>query len=128
MRVLIEVTAKEQMVLWYETGGEWKKTLAVPLQRNAAVAAVAKLFAAAEEPLSAVTGIGLRVESRRFTTVRLAATIANTLAFALRVPVVGAPPRCSLEELRSLLDATEPGRYVLPEYQAPPRLGGAKIK
>lgn len=128
MLVLIAVTTNEQMVLWYEKGGAWKKTRAVPILRNATVAALAELFKETGEAIVNVTGIGVLVESSRFTTVRLVVTIANMLAFVLQVSVASAPPRCSLKKLNSLLAQAPLGRYLLPEYQASPRLGGSGIK
>lgn len=127
MLVLIEVTAKERMALWYEKEGGWKKTRAVLVPRGGIAAAAAALFEEIGEPVTAATGIGVLIRSGRFTTIRLAATVANTLAFALQAPLAEVSSRCSLKDLRSVLAKTPLGRYILPAYPAPPRLGGSKI-
>ena len=126
MLVLIEVTVNEQMALFYAPGKRWQKTSALVLERSAALNVFARLFAEIAAPLRAITGIGLRVASERFTTIRLSATIANALAYALNVPVAAAPPRCTPEELKARLALAAPGQDILPEYKALPRLGPSR--
>lgn len=125
MLVLIEVTADEQMRLGYASGKTWQKTSAAALGRNAVLSVFSRLFAEIGKPIRSLTGLGLQVASERFTTIRLSVTIANTLAFALNIPVVNAPPRCTPEQLKAQLILALPGQYILPEYQALPRLGGS---
>lgn len=127
MFVLVEVTAEECLRIWYEKEGQWQKTSTLSLARNATVVVLAELIKETGELITAISGIGLRIASKRFTTVRLVVTAANTLALAFSVPIVSVPWSGVPEELPSLLAKASLGQYVMPEYQAPPRLGGAAI-
>lgn len=123
MYILIEATKDGELVLRYEGDGSWHEVRSHPLEKNALVAHFADLMKSVGKPLSAITGLGVLPVLGRFTIVRLTVTLANTLAYVLKVPVVHAPSGCSVLELAALLGATSPGQYILPEYQAPPRLG-----
>lgn len=70
-----------------------------------------------------LSGIAVVVGKGRFTSTRVAVTIANTLAYALQASVIGLT-NSTLGDLREQFIKTPLGRYVLAMYSAPPRIGG----
>lgn len=123
MHILLATTKDDQFVLHYEKNGEWCESTATFATKNALVAQFANSLKTLDIPLSAIKGLGLLPLLGRFTTTRLAVTMANTLSYALKIPVLKLSAICDVSEFASLVAATTVGSYVLPEYQAPPRLG-----
>lgn len=75
---------------------------------------------------STMQGIGVVVGQGSFTATRLAATLANALAFALQIPVV-AGSGTKEAEWRERFANPPLQRYILPAYSGPPvRLGSAR--
>jgi len=74
-----------------------------------------------------IKGLGVVVGKGRFTTTRVAVTVANTLAFALGVPVVGLPSS-DLEVFIEKIKNTPVGQYVSAKYSGEAHIGNAKIK
>lgn len=74
-----------------------------------------------------IKGMAVRVGEGRFTATRLAVTFVNTLALALKIPVIGINsenPEGVVERLKN----TPVGQYVSAVYSAEPRIGGINDK
>ncbi len=75
---------------------------------------------------SVLQGVATLVGQGRFTATRVAVTVANTLAFALKIPVIAVLSTEGLAWVAALKKQLV-GTYVLPEYSGPPRLGGKDV-
>ena len=71
-----------------------------------------------------VAGIGVVVGVGKFTSTRLAVTLANTLAFSLHIPVVTLEKEYDQEKAVHLIQSAQPGIYAMPVYSAAPHLYG----
>lgn len=67
-------------------------------------------------------GIAVKVGVGRFTSTRVAVTVANTLAFTLKIPVVSIK-EAGLEKIKEILEKTPVGQYAHAVYSAEPRIG-----
>lgn len=70
-----------------------------------------------------VSGIAVVVGVGSFTTVRLAVTLANTLAFTWGVPCIDVLPD-EINDVVARCASTPIGHYALPRYSHNARLGG----
>lgn len=72
-----------------------------------------------------ISGIAVVTGSGSFTSTRLAITVANTFAYALRIPVVGvaAANAKDLPETQEMLRKKKVGQYVVAHYSGEPHIG-----
>ena len=75
--------------------------------------------------LSDISGLAVITGFGSFTATRLSTTLANTLAFALKIKVAAIKKEESGEWLKILMNA-ENGQYVLPKYSSPAHISGKK--
>lgn len=73
--------------------------------------------------LKDLQGIGVVMGAGSFTSTRAAVTIANTLAYALHIPVVALPANWSTAELTTKLKKVKPGQYVSATYSGEANVG-----
>lgn len=67
-------------------------------------------------------GIAVLVGKGSFTSTRVAVTVANTLAYAWRIPVVGVTEP-QFEQLEELIRRQPVGQYILPSYSGEANIG-----
>jgi len=67
--------------------------------------------------LGVVTGVG------RFTSSRLAATLANTMAYALQIPIISVKPEYNLIEAFAEVKKIPVGQFVIPKYSGEANIG-----
>ena len=94
--------------------GSWEagRTLARDL-----LSRIDQLLASQEKTLDELTGIGIVKGPGSFTGLRIGITVANTLAEAKHIAIVGVADSTSWRELaKNRLQAGENDRIVLPEY------------
>lgn len=72
--------------------------------------------------LGVVMGVG------KFTGTRLAVTLANTLAYALQIPVISLAKDFDPEKALSAAGSAVAGTYITPVYSAAPHLYGDPLK
>ena len=88
-----------------------------------------KLLSGRKISLKDIKYLGVVVGAGRFTATRLAVTFANTLSFALKIPVFGLTENFYHDSAGSLLKKAQTakvGQYVIASYSGEPRMGGAK--
>jgi tRNA A37 threonylcarbamoyladenosine modification protein TsaB len=87
--------------------------------------AVYEFLAAKSCPPENIQGIFVVVGAGRFTSTRIATTIANTWGLVRQIPLMAITvddiPR--VQSLLEAIAATPPGTYLTARYSAPPRLG-----
>ena len=74
------------------------------------------------EGIAVVTGVG------RFTSSRISATTANTLAYALKIPVVSVEKGENIEKAVEKIKKAKVGTYVIPKYSGEANIGKPKQK
>ena len=76
--------------------------------------------------LGDLKGVAVVVGKGRFTLTRIAVTVANTLAYAMRIPVAAIVD--SPKDWLNKLSSQPIGRYVSAQYSAEPNIGKQKKK
>lgn len=79
-----------------------------------------------KKQLSDLCGLAVVVGQGKFTATRIATTLANTLAYALKIPVLAVDSW--YKELADDIKATPIGIYVSARYSAPANIGKSKEK
>ncbi len=74
--------------------------------------------------LNDLQGLAVRVGVGKFTSTRVAVTVANTLAYALKIPVVGVKEL--VENTVGEIKKQTPGIYVSATYSGEPNIGKKK--
>ena len=69
-----------------------------------------------------LSALGVYAGPASFTNLRITHTIANTLAYALQIPIVNAPTANWQQDCRRLLKAGEDFKIVKPFYGRPARI------
>lgn len=87
------------------------------------LAAIVDLLEQKNLSVADLEGVAVVVGQGSFTSVRIAVTIANTLAFTNKIPVVGIMD-VNFPELSQIIAATPVGQYISAQYSAPPLIGG----
>lgn len=73
-----------------------------------------------------IEGLGVVIGKGRFTNTRVAVTVANTLAFALGVPVVGLSDD-NIDAFMDKVKNTPVGQYVSAKYSGEAHIGGKQL-
>ena len=79
-----------------------------------------------KKQLSDLRGLAIVVGKGKFTATRIAATLANSLAYALKIPVLAIEDW--YENLANDIKATPVGIYARARYSAPANIGKSKPK
>lgn len=82
-----------------------------------------KLLSVLKLELKDIKYLGVVVGVGRFTASRLGVTAVNTLAFALKIPVVALPKNFNPDEALKQAKSALVGKYVVPTYSAEARVG-----
>jgi tRNA A37 threonylcarbamoyladenosine modification protein TsaB len=122
MYIAIDTAENERIVFHFFSGKAWNDFVYPYDSEDALLAGLTKLLKDQRSQLSDITGLAVRVGQGRFTATRVAVTMANTLAFALHIPVI-AYTDASLGEVEKMLQQTPAGTYAHAQYSAPPSVG-----
>jgi tRNA threonylcarbamoyladenosine biosynthesis protein TsaB len=69
-----------------------------------------------------ISGIVVFQGPGSFTGLRIGMTVANTLAYSLKIPIVGAMGKEWLKDGKKALKSAKSGAYVMPVYGAEPNI------
>jgi tRNA A37 threonylcarbamoyladenosine modification protein TsaB len=85
---------------------------------------VEQLLLSKNKKLSDLQGLATIVGKGKFTATRIATTLANTLSFALKIPVLAVED--FYPNIIKDIQASPVGQYVSAQYSAPANIGGVK--
>jgi hypothetical protein len=124
MYFFIDNTKTDETAFFISTSGtDWRKESFESDGEGALEKAFDRILKKEGLNYDEVKGVAVRVGAGRFTSTRLAVTFANTLALALRIPVLAVMDE-SPEGLVEKLKQTPVGQYAQASYSGEPRLGG----
>ncbi|TAN33067.1 hypothetical protein EPN28_03655 [Patescibacteria group bacterium] len=90
--------------------------------RTSIVEAFDKFLKKQKLPLKKIKGIGVVSGAESFTASRLAATFGNTMAYALKIPVISLEPGWTPAQALARFKRAKPGRYIAPQYSGEARV------
>ena len=121
MYILIDNSDDQKIVLYYYLKDKWlKRAFSRPTDL---LVDLNKLLADLNCSTSKVRGLAVRLGVGRFTATRVAVTLANTLGFALKIPVVGVG-NLDLKKALKILRLARPGKYISATYSAAAHING----
>jgi hypothetical protein len=88
------------------------------------LAIIDRLLSDENKQLSDLRGLAVVVGKGKFTATRIAVTVANTLSYALKIPVLAVDGW--YENLTKDIQSSPVGQYVSAQYSAPAHIGGSK--
>ncbi|OGH68841.1 MAG: hypothetical protein A3I29_01570 [Candidatus Magasanikbacteria bacterium RIFCSPLOWO2_02_FULL_44_11] len=122
MYIAIDTGENERIVFRFFSGKDWQRFEYPYQNEDALLVGLNELLKQHQAKLADITGLAVRVGKGRFTATRVAITMANTLAFALRIPVISYT-ESSPANLEKRLSETPSGQYAQAEYSAPASIG-----
>lgn len=126
MYLVIDSSEVDTLRLHSYVEGSWHEQVATAVPVGQFVSTLSNSLGALHSTIQDIAGIAVVVGKGRFTATRVAVTVANTLAFALHVPVVGVT-EFKADTVVAVIKATPVGEYVIATYSAPARIGAAKV-
>lgn len=124
MLLFIDLSEPVAIRLGVYQGGAWSEHVTSFEHSGGLMGWIQDVFDSLGQPLSAISAIGVVLGKGRFTATRIAVTVANSLGFALQVPVVGVRDLDLNDELVKKLESTTGLQYVAAEYSAEAHIGG----
>lgn len=126
MYLVIDNTAGEKLVFFIsEDGRDWAEEDFSVDGEGGLLKGIKNVLEKKGKNLVDLNGLAVRVGKGRFTGTRIAVTVANTLAFSLKIPVM-AIMEINLNNIVSELQKVPVGQYAHAIYSGEPRLGGGK--
>lgn len=123
MFLIIDNTNESKITFYYALNNRFVQKNFELEEGESILLYLAKLFAELKLSLKCLRYLGVVSGQGRFTATRLAVTVANTLAYALRIPVVGLPNDWQPKETMSLAKLTPVGRYAVAKYSGEANIG-----
>ncbi len=121
MILFIDNTDDEQVIFYYFLDNKFAQT-SVKVKNNQDLLVSLDIFLSGlKMPLSAIAVLGVVVGVGKFTGTRLAVTMANTLAYSLKIPVISLEKNFDQQAALDLARVATVGTYVMPVYSGPAR-------
>lgn len=108
-------------------GVRWQEFTLPCTNSGAVLPLIEKTLTDAGKTVADLLGVAVLVGKGRFTATRVTVTIANTLGYALSIPVISLA-EATLVDLSSQFANAVAGQYVHASYSAPARIGPARSK
>lgn len=124
MYLLIDNSSNDKVTFHYCLDIDWVQCEFDRNEQNL-LAMVDKLLSDEAKKLSDLRGLAVVVGKGKFTATRIAVTIANTLSYALQIPVLAVDGWYL--NLKKDIQASPVGQYVSAQYSAPANVGGGKL-
>lgn len=127
MYILIDNSTDERIFFHYCLNTKWVQRLFKPVQDGQLLSCLDQLLSELGVKKEQLRGLAVRVGQGRFTSTRVAVTMANTLALANQIPVVGVTSS-DTTNLKELIKNTPVGQYVSAKYSGEAKIGINKKK
>lgn len=121
MILIIDNTDDEQVIFYYFLDNKFAQTVFKVKNNQDLLVCLDAFLSELKISLSAITVLGVVVGAGKFTGTRLAVTMANTLAYSLKIPVISLEKNFDQQAALELARAATPGTYVMPVYSGPAR-------
>ncbi|MBP6859180.1 MAG: hypothetical protein KBC69_00970 [Candidatus Magasanikbacteria bacterium] len=121
MILFIDNTEDEQVVFYYFLDNKFAQTT-VKVKNNQDLLVSLDIFLSELKiSVSAITVLGVVVGAGKFTGTRLAVTMANTLAYSLKIPIISLEKNFDTQLALEMAKAAPVGTYIMPVYSGPAR-------
>lgn len=125
MYILIDNSQDEKIVFHFYLNTIWSQREFVDTTRDL-LAHLTEFLAQEKKQLSDLRGLAVVVGQGKFTATRIATTVANTLAYVLKIPILAVDSW--YEELVGDIIAVPLGTYISARYSAPANIGQSQTK
>lgn len=122
MFLAIDITPAEPVICIYHSG-QWFERMVITNRPGNMLTEIVAFMNELGASAADLQGVTARIGVGRFTSTRVATTIANTLAYALRIPVIPWWSNETTEEIIARFSTRAVGQYILPTYSAPAHIG-----
>ena len=119
----IDTSLPEIISLYYSHEARCNRRDFSLLGEGSLSASINRLLIDIGQPLAAVKGITVVVGHGRRTAIRVAVVVANSLAYALNIPVMTVASASEIEGSFVQLPTKPVGEYALPTYNGEARIG-----
>lgn len=126
MFLIIDVSQENKIVFHYLLDKEFVQREFAADRKDSIIISLDKLLKGLGKKPADIKYLGVVVGSGGFTSTRLAVTVANALAYALKIPVVAAGKNWDAGEITERAKNTPAGRYVVPTYSGEAHIGKKK--
>lgn len=128
MKLIIDNSSEQFVFFYLKIGGRWLKD-----KRRFSSTPLTVLLDAAvkkhKKKIQDISGVAVLIGKGRFTATRIAVTVANTLSFALKIPVAGLNSLNSPDDFKAAenkLNKGRPGAYISAKYSAEAHISGKR--
>lgn len=126
MYILIDNSVSWQLVVYYTLNNKWvQKVFSNKNKRMELLNALEKIFKKTNSSPEDLFGMAVLIGKGSFTATRLAVTVVNTLAYALKIPVVGIT-EINLADLQTKIKSQKVGVYISAVYSGEANIGQSK--
>lgn len=122
MYLFFDLTGEKNVVIQSFLYDTWKKAEFPYDNEDALLSGISEVLKDNGKEMSDLSGVGVKIGKGRFTAVRVAVTVANTLGYALNIPVVSYADE-ALDLVLKRLGEAKTGVYVHAEYSGPASIG-----
>jgi len=124
MYLLIDNSAEGEAVFYLSErpSGRWKKFSFAVSDKSVLLVLLDKVLKQAGKKLTDLRGLVVRVGLGRFTATRVAVTVANAMAFCLKIPVISATD-LNWKKIETALKKAKAGVYVSAKYSGEANIG-----
>lgn len=123
MYLLIDNSPDDKVVIHYYLDSVWTQR-DFNRDEQGLLVIVNKLILDDGKKLADLRGLAVVVGKGKFTATRIAVTLVNTLAYALKIPVLAVGGWS--ENIQKDIQASPIGQYISAQYSAPANIGGGK--
>lgn len=123
MYLLIDNSFNDKIIFHYCLDTDWVQYEYIRDDRNLLLL-INQLLIDQSKKLTDLQGLATVVGKGKFTATRIATTLANTLSFALKIPVLAVED--FYPNIIKDIQASPIGQYVSAQYSAPANIGGVK--
>ncbi|MFA5175318.1 MAG: hypothetical protein WC430_02750 [Patescibacteria group bacterium] len=127
MFLIIDGSEDGKIIFVYSVGKIWKKKEHKDPKNKGVLFFLNSFLAKAGKKIFVLEGLAVVVGVGRFTATRVVVTIANTLAYVFKIPVVGIGKDFDPDEVASLIKKAPIGLYVSAKYSGEANIGKVKI-